>query len=177
MLIILTGKTASGKDTVAAKLLEKIPSLKKVLTTTSRTPRPGEQNGIDYNFVSGESFQQKIDSGDLIEYVEYGGNFYGTEKSQIDPNKDLIWKIDPSRAGKIRELISSKLIVIYLTAPDSVILERLKKRGLSEDQIKKRVTDDQKFWEEYKDSYDHVIENIPGRLEQTVEQVINFVKS
>ncbi len=76
-LIILTGKTASGKDTVMAKLLQKLPGFKKVVTTTSRGIRPGEREEEDYLFISEAEFRRKIEQGDFIEYVRYGGNFYG----------------------------------------------------------------------------------------------------
>ncbi|OGE18884.1 hypothetical protein A3J19_00400 [Candidatus Daviesbacteria bacterium RIFCSPLOWO2_02_FULL_41_8] len=176
MLIILTGKTASGKDTVIAKLLSGLPGFKKVATTTSRALRAGEKKGVDYNFLSREDFKQKIEKGDFIEYVEYGGNFYGTEKNQLEGN-NLIWRIDPSRAGKIRELINSPVLVIYLTVPDSVVLERLRKRGFTEEDIEKRMKEDQKFWEEYKDRYDFVVENVPGQLDQAVDKIIGIVKN
>lgn len=177
-LIVLTGKTAAGKDTVVSKLLSKLPDFKKVVTTTSRAPRPGEQDGVDYNFVSREDFKQKIEKGLFFEYVEYGGNFYGTEKAQLkDTNKGLIWRIDPSRAGQIRELLDCPVLVIYLTVPDLVVLERLEKRGLSREEIEKRMNEDKKFWEEYKSSYDFVVENVPGQLAETVDKIIQIIEN
>lgn len=189
-LIILTGKTTSGKDTVMAKLLSRLPHLKRVVSTTSRIPRAGEQNSIDYNFISEPDFRQKIKVGDFIEYVEYGGNLYGTEKTQIASNlgSSLIWRIDPSRAGQIREFIKSsfepasaedllkRVIVIYLTTADSVVLDRLKERGLSQQEIEKRMADDKKIWEQYKDKYDFIVENVPGKLDETVDKIINIIR-
>lgn len=184
-LLILTGKTASGKDTVMAKLLFRLPDFKKVITTTSRAPRDGEKEGIDYHFISASDFRRKIEAGDFIEYVEYGGNLYGTEKAQITNNldKNLIWRIDPSRAGQIRQLIKDsfeanlaenllkKVIVIYLTVSDDVALTRLKERNLSQEEITKRMQEDAKFWKEYKGSYDFVVENTPGKLDETVDKI------
>lgn len=177
-LFILTGKTASGKDTIISKLLSRLPDFKKVVTTTSRAGRPGEKKGVDYFFLSREDFKQKIEKGDFFEYVEYGGNFYGTEKTQLrDTGQGLIWRIDPSRAGKIRELIDSPVLVIYLTVPDAIVLERLKKRGFNKEEIKKRMEDDKIFWEEYKDNYDFVVENVPGKLDETVDKIIQIIEN
>ncbi|MDD5415902.1 MAG: hypothetical protein PHE48_02750 [Candidatus Daviesbacteria bacterium] len=190
LLVVLTGKTASGKDTVMAKLLSRFPGFERVITTTSRHLRPGEKNGVDYNFISEPDFREKIDKGDFIEYVEYGGNLYGTEKSQITNNlhKNLIWRIDPSRAGQIRKFIKDsfepnlaedllkKVKVIYLTVNDDVVLTRLKKRGLREEEIAKRMSEDAKFWQEFKDSYDFVVENIPGKLDEAVSRVCNLIR-
>lgn len=176
LLIVLTGKTAAGKDAVVSKLLSRMPGFKKVITTTSRAPRPGEQDGVDYNFVSKDVFKQKIAKGDFFEYVEYGGNFYGTEKSQLENlNKGLIWRIDPFRAGKIRELLDSPVLVIYLTVPDSVIRQRLRKRGFSQEDIGRRMEEDKKLWEEYKDNYDFVVENVPGKLDETIDKIIQII--
>ncbi len=177
MLIVLTGKTASGKDTVMSKLLEKIPGLERVVSTTSRSIRSGETNGVDYNFISKGEFKEKIDNNEFLEYVEYGGNFYGTEKPQLASDQNLIWRIDPSMAGKVKLQVKSKKIkVIYLTTDDETVLQRLKERGLGEEEIEKRMQDDAKFWQEYKDSYDFVVENIPGKLNETVNEIYNITQ-
>lgn len=179
MLLVLTGKTASGKDTIKNALLEKFPHLKKVVTTTSRPPRDGETNGMDYHFVTRAEFEKKIESGEFAEHVEYGGNLYGTERKELEQalNQDLIWKIDPSRAGKIRQLIKRELLVIYIYTADDVILKRLKERGLSEEEIKKRMADDKKIWLKYKNNYDFVVENVPGKLDQTINEIVNIIRT
>lgn len=178
MLIVLTGKTASGKDAVIAELLKKMPNFKKVLTTTSRNLREGEVNGVDYNFISGQDFRQKIENGEFLEYVSYGGNLYGTEKKEFENKTNLIWKIDPSMAGKAKSKVRSKKVkVIYLTTNDETVLQRLKERGLTGTEIEKRMRDDKRFWEEYKDNYDYVIENIPGKLDETVDKIVNLIKN
>lgn len=171
LLIVLTGKTASGKDTVAARLLEKNPQLRKVITTTSRPLRTGEVDGKDYNFISKDKFNEKIANGGFIEYVEYAGNFYGTEKKELE-GQNLIWRIDPSRAGQVRDLIKDReVIVIYLTVDDSVVLKRLRDRGLSEEEINARMKQDANFWQRFKDKYDYVVENVPDRLDQTLDKI------
>lgn len=192
MLIVLTGKTASGKDTLKDILLSKYPNLKKVITTTSRAPRTNEKDGIQYHFLlSRKEFQTRAENGDFIEYVEYGGNFYGTQKKDLERylNDDILWRIDPSRAGEIRDFlkrafpneISTKLIknliVIYITTSDEVVLERLKKRGLSEEEIQNRMTDDALIWKENERNYDFVVENIPGKLDQTIDKVVQILEN
>jgi len=154
-----------------ARLLKKFPGFKKVITTTSRKPRAGEVQGHDYNFISEEDFRKKIKDGDFIEYVEYAGNLYGTEKNQLISKDSLIWRIDPSRAGKVKGL------VIYLTVSDEVVLQRLKKRGLSQEEITKRMQEDQEYWQQYKDKYDFVVENIPGQLDQTIDKISRIIES
>lgn len=176
MLIILTGKTASGKDTLIAKILEKYPNFKKVLTTTSRIPRNGEARGVDYNFISLGEFKQKIAQGVFLEHVEYGGNFYGTEKTQINESDNLIWKIDPSMAGKAKDLFPQSR-VIYITCDDQTVLERLKTRSLSKEEIQKRMQDDLRFWNLYQDKYDYIVENTPGELGDTILNLSQIIES
>lgn len=190
-LFILTGKTASGKDTIMQLLLSKYPSFQRVVTSTSRPKRDNEEDGSDYNFLSLEEFNKKIDEGNFIEYVEYGGNLYGTQKSQVAKalDTDLIWRIDPSRAGQIREFIKSsfdqdkaqklleKVLVIYLAVSDPVILERLQKRGLSQPEIEKRMQQDKLFWEQFNGDYDFVVENVPGRLNETLDKISQIIEN
>lgn len=189
MLIVLTGKTASGKDTIKQSLLLKYPNLKSVITTTSRAPRAGEKKEVEYHFLTKEQFQQKIDLGDFAEYVEYGGNLYGTQKKDLELglSGDLLWRIDPSRAGEVREFLRrsfppelaqkliNQLIVIYITVPDDIILQRLTKRDLSEEEVKKRMEDDKRIWEKYQSSYDFVVENIPGKLGECIDNIVRLI--
>lgn len=176
MFIILTGKTASGKDTIKSALLKKYPKLNKVLTTTSRSPRQNEVDNVDYHFVSRDEFEKKISLGDFAEYVDYGGNLYGTEKKELEQvlKSDMLWKIDPSRAGKIKSVFK-KAIVIYITCDDEVVLQRLKNRGLTQEEIQSRMRDDAKIWKAYKDNYDFVIENVSGKLNETMKQVNQII--
>lgn len=185
MLVVLTGKTASGKDTIKNRILEKFPNLKKVITTTSRTPRKGEILDVDYHFLSRDEFLKKVDLGEFAEHVEYGGNLYGTFKSELEIglNGDILWRIDPSRAGEVRDFLSRtfnkdfKVCVIYITTPDEIVLERLKRRNLSEEEIKKRMEDDKKIWEQYSTNYDYIVENIEGKLEETVGKIAKIVEN
>ncbi len=191
MLIIITGKTASGKDTIKSALLKKYPNLKTIITTTSRAIRQNELAEVDHRFLTRDEFESKIKAGEFAEYVQYGGNLYGTQKKDLEEAKteDALWRIDPSRGGEVRNFINrifpaniaddliKRVVVIYITSTTGVILQRLKNRGLSEIEIQKRMNDDERIWDQYKNSYDFVIDNIPGQLEQTINKVIQIIES
>lgn len=191
LLIILTGKTASGKDTIKLTLLKNYPSLKKVITTTSRTPRANEQDGSDYRFLTRTEFEDKIKNNVFAEFVEYGGNLYGTAKKELEQvlQTDTLWKIDPSRAGEVRNFIKrsfpadlaeeliKRVLVIYINAPDKTILERLQKRNLTQGEIEKRMLDDKKIWDKYRDSYDFVVENQTNKLKDTLLKIDQIIKN
>lgn len=179
LLIILTGPTASGKDTTMQRLLQKFPHLQKIVTTTSRKTRTGERDGFDYHFISEEEFRQKIEQGEFIEYVKYGDNFYGTEKQYIESSqgKDTIWRIDPSRAGQIRQLIQKRpVLVIYITISEEEARKRLRLRQLTDIEIEKRLTQDKKDWDQYQDQYDFVVENPQDKLEETITKVSQIIE-
>ena len=180
MLIVLTGKTASGKDTIKDALLLRYPNLKRVITTTSRPLREGEKDGVEYRFLSREQFHKGIHDGLFIEYVEYGGNLYGTQKKDIESyiSSDLLWKIDPSFAGKVRTLFKDKkIMVIYINCPEDVILQRLRERNLPEEEIESRMADDEAFFQEFREKYDYVIENEPGNLKEAVDKIVSIIEN
>ena len=125
-------------------LLSHFPSLQLSVTYTTRTPRNGEKNGIDYHFISKEEFQKRIDKGDFLEWVFMHGNFYGCSRSDIETGisegKHLIMVIDTEGAKKVKELLHPVMIFI---APPS--METLKERIVgrnseSEESLQKRLT-------------------------------------
>lgn len=152
-LIILTGPSACGKDAISSLLLEKLENSQKIITTTSRHPREGENNGKHYHFVTKESFQKLINHNKLFEYVEYAGNFYGTPKDAFLPLKsgtNLIWITDMSMASRAKTILSqlldldiSESILIFLILADWYeIIGRLKLRGWDKNKIEQRLKQD-----------------------------------
>lgn len=190
VFIVISGSSTSGKDTVKYKLLELFPTLHKIITTTTRDPRHGEIDGEDLHFATVEEFKKMEKNGDFIETVEYAGNYYGTTKRAILEalDKDVIWRIDPSRAAMVKEMIKEsfspevaeklikKLVVIYLHIPLETTRQRLAKRGVSNEEVEIRIDQDRSFWELYKDSYDYTIENKQGELDKTMEKILQILK-
>lgn len=193
MLIVLTGPGSSGKDTIALKLLEKLPNLKKVVTTTSRTLRDGEVDGMDYNFVSRAQFEQMIKNGQLLEYVDFSDEFYGTTRDAfkaVFAGQDAIWRIEMSRAGRISEFLTDSFSpeeaerllqntkVIYIDVPNwDILKERMRARGTSEEAIERRLTQDKSDFEEYGNSFKHTVMNVPGKLEETLNKIMEIIQS
>lgn len=97
-IFIISGPAGSGKNTVAEKLLSEFSNAQRVVTTTSRLPREGEKNGIDYHFISSEEFEKGIENGDFYEYAKVHGRYYGTSKKSVlkafEQGKDLVLIID-----------------------------------------------------------------------------------
>lgn len=142
-MIVLMGASASGKTEVA-KMLGKIFAMKKVVTHTTRSMRPGEQNGVDYHFVTKEEFIKLAQNGHFVETVEYNENYYGTSKAEIDTNKVLI--IEPNGLKPIKALKDNEIVVFFMQASRSVRQKRMIERGDNPSVALERIIiDDAKF--------------------------------
>ena len=106
-LLVVSGFSGAGKGTVLSKVLEKRTDLYYSVSFTTRAPRTGEQDGVNYHFVTREAFQERIDRGEFLEYAEYVGNFYGTSmaviREKLDQGVDVILEIESQGAAKVRQ--------------------------------------------------------------------------
>ena len=84
ILLVVSGPSGVGKGTVISKLFEMDENLYFSVSATTRKPRPGETDGVSYNFKTREQFEEEIDNGEMLEYAMYGGNYYGTPKSAVE---------------------------------------------------------------------------------------------
>ncbi len=143
ILMVVSGPSGAGKDTVCQRLLELHPNAWISISCTSREPRKGEVDGESYFFLTREEFEKKIEDGDLLEYAEYNGNYYGTPRDKVneylDKGGDVILVIEVQGAKKIKELVSDALFVFILPPNMRELKRRLTDRGTeSKDKILKR---------------------------------------
>lgn len=180
LLVIISSPSGGGKDSVIRGLLEKIPNSVKFLTTTTRPPRPGEKNGIDYHFVSREDFEKMIKSDELVEYNVYADNYYGTEIIRLDEllnnhavvfsNIEINGKRNFDKAGR------ENLSIFLMPESLEILKQRIETRGgLTPDIIEKRLETAKK---EIADSniYDNKIVNYQGKLDETIENTAKIIK-
>ena len=137
VLIILSGPSGSGKDTVLNKLTENRDDIKISISMTTRQKRNYEIDGLNYYFVSREYFEKKIADNNMLEYAEYANNLYGTPKAPVDEmlrnGKAVILKIEVQGAEKIRK-IYPEVISIFLMPPSVRVLEERLRGRNSEDE-------------------------------------------
>ncbi len=193
ILLVVTGPTASGKDTVVGKIMMQFPTFKKLVTTTTRPPRDGEKEGINHFFLERSAFEEKAKNGEFLETNEYSNNLYGTTKNEINKvleGEDLIWRIDPSAAAEVKEIIKSgfptdlaskllkRTIVVYLKPEnEEVLVSRLQKRDFTTEEIDKRLTEERRLWNMYRDRFRNVIVNHEGELSTTISEVAKLITS
>ncbi|MGN0573014.1 MAG: guanylate kinase [Acutalibacteraceae bacterium] len=137
ILVILSGPSGSGKDTVLNKFLDGRNDAKVSVSMTTRAKREDEVDGVNYYFVSREYFEKKLSEDKMLEYAEYAGNLYGTPKAPVDEmlaeGKAVILKIEIQGADKIRKLYPD-VVSIFLMPPSAAVLEKRLRGRNSEDE-------------------------------------------
>lgn len=145
ILIILSGPSGTGKGTICRELLHRHPKLHYSISATTRAPRAGEENGVNYFFLSREEFTDLIDSDNLLEYAEVYGNYYGTPRQQVmkllAAGQDVVLEIDIQGAMQVKEKFPEG-VFIYIVPPSlEELSERINKRGTdSPEAIKCRLS-------------------------------------
>ena len=175
-LIVISGASGVGKGTVLGKMMQQRSDLTFSVSATTRAPRPGEEDGVHYYFVSKETFQDMIQKDEFLEYDGHMDNFYGTPKGQLEEKLTrghVILDIEPNGAFAVRKARPDAVLVFV--APPSVeeLERRLRGRGdTSEEQMKLRL--ERAAWEmEQGKRYDHIIIN--DTVENCAAQFCNII--
>jgi guanylate kinase len=177
LLIVISGPSGVGKDTLIKRLLELDPNLRYSVSCTTRPPRRGELDGVDYSFVSRERFQELIDEGAFLEHATYNGNQYGTLAERVERERktghDLLLKIEVKGAEQVRAKAPDAIFIFV--APPSVdeLVKRQIKRNTesSQDMEARRLIATREM--EYADRYDHVVIN--DELERAVAEILAII--
>jgi len=132
LLLILSGLSGAGKDSVLGELRASRYPLEFIVTVTTRARRPEEKDGIHYRFVTGEDFQWLVDHGELLEWAKVYGNWYGVPrepvKKALDMGKDVIIKVDVQGAATIKKKLPQAVFIFLATPSPEELSQRLKQR-------------------------------------------------
>lgn len=174
LLFVVSAPAGCGKDTILGEVLKCTDKAGYAVSATTRAPREGEVNGVHYHFLSREEFERKISEGDVLEYTEYCGNYYGTLKKSVDDlisaGRDAILKIEVEGAMNIRKMFPEACLVFILPPSWEVLEDRLRKRGTeTEEKIVERIRQaDTEV--SYAKNYDYLIVN--DKLEDAVHDLL-----
>ena len=178
MLIVLSGPSGVGKDTIIRRLLELEPNLRYSVSYTTRAPRPGEVDGVNYTFVNRKQFEQLARKGHFLEHASYDGNLYGTPAGQVEEARaaghDILLKIEVKGAEQIRERVPDALFVFLAPPSPEELVRRQELRGSETHQD---MTERRKIAEKeitYAHDYDHVVVN--DQLDQAVADVLEVIR-
>lgn len=184
VFLILTGPSGAGKDTVLPRLQKELSNVARIVTTTSRPMRPGEEEGNPYHFVTRDEFEKRIANHEFFEWVEFRGNLYGTQKDEIEKalqsNSDVILKIETKGVknikDKVREMTKRSVFVFITTNDIKTLEERVKKSDNGDD--KNRWNEALVTWEmEQYDDCDYLLPNENGDLDETVRKIKGIVET
>lgn len=170
--MVVSAPSGTGKTSLCRAVLKMFPGLRFSVSWTTRSPRPGEREGQDYNFISEGEFRQRIAQGEFAEWVENYGHLYGTSsrtvQSTLDQGHDILLDVDPRGARAIKERFPTGVFVFLLPPLLAELKNRLSHRGESPEVMEARLA---KARDEIKEMtwYDYLILN--DQLEQAVDQL------
>ncbi|MDA7688527.1 guanylate kinase [Pelagibacteraceae bacterium] len=181
LLIVVSSPSGAGKTSVCRKLLENNDNIQISISATTRKPRKNEVDGIDYNFISRDDFQNKIKNNEFLEYAEVFDNFYGSLSKDVEKitksKKDVLFDIDWQGTQQLYQSKPSNLVSIFILPPSKDEIEnRLRQRkvdsGDDESIINKRMSkfkDEISHWVEY----DYVVIN--NKLKICVDEILSII--
>jgi guanylate kinase len=178
LLVVISGPSGVGKDTLIRRLLDLDRNLRYSVSCTTRPPRPGEVDGVNYTFVTRERFEQQIKEGAFLEYATYDGNLYGTLVERVEiaraAGHDIVLKIEVQGAEQVRERAPEGLFIFVVPPSTQELVRRqeLRNSESSENMASRRKIAEVEMT--YAAHYDHVVVN--DQLERAVAEVLALIQ-
>jgi guanylate kinase len=180
-LVIVAAPSGAGKTTIVHHLLQIIPELEFSVSATTREQRPNERHGVDYYYITKEEFHRRVDNNEFLEWEEvYGGNFYGTLKSELDriwaKGHHVIFDIDVVGGLRLKELYPDNSLSVFIMPPSVEALEqRLRGRGTETPANLAMRVEKAAHEMGYSDKFDVTIVN--ANLSQSLPEAENIVRA
>jgi len=178
LIIVVSAPSGAGKTTVLKRLMQRHPEIVFSVSATTRTPRPGEENGKDYFFFSEEEFRKGIEAGEFAEWAEVHGHLYGTPESflesQVSQGRDVILDIDTQGAFQLKDN-HPEAVLIFLAPPSFEELERrLRGRETESEEVVERRLGVARNELELRSKYDHIVVNT--EIEDAVKDIETVIE-
>jgi guanylate kinase len=176
-VFVITGPSGVGKGTLIRGLMERIPALQLSVSATTRGPRPGERDGVDYHFLSRQDFERRVTAGDFVEHADYAGRRYGTLRSELEDRvragAPVVLEIEVQGARQVRAAVPDAVQVFIAPPSLQALRTRLIGRGTDDpDEVERRLRVAEHELGARRE-FCHVVVN--DRLEQALEQLTAIV--
>ena len=177
LLFIVSAPSGTGKTTLVEKLVQVLPNLRMSRSYTSRAARPGERDGVDYNFITRDEFQRRINASEFLEWADVFGNYYGTSlvdvSRMLDAGQDVVLVIDVQGARQVKGRGVDHTAIFVMPPSFDVLEQRLRGRSKdTEEQMQRRLDTARSEASSYVD-YDYVVVN--DELEPTVVRLQEII--
>jgi len=181
LLIVISGPSGVGKDSLIQRLKERGCTLHFVITATDRPPRPGEVHGVDYFFLTAAEFARMEEEGELLEHAIVYGQHKGVPKQHVREalasGKDVIMRVDVQGAATIRRLVPGAVLIFLTASSEEELVQRLRARGGdSPEQLQKRIVTAREEMKRLPE-FDYVVVNRDGELDQAADDVVAIIKA
>jgi guanylate kinase len=179
LLVVISGPSGVGKDATVRRMKALNYPFHFVVTATSRPPRQGEMDGVDYFFVSKEEFEVWIHKGELIEHALVYGEHKGIPKEQVRralaSGQDVVMRVDVQGAATVRRLIPDAVLIFLLAESEDALLARLRSRKTETKESLQRRIDTLRLEMQRIPEFDYAVVNREGHLDRTVEKIAAIV--
>lgn len=181
LLIVISGPSGVGKDSVVQELKKRNYPFHFVVTATSRSPRPEEVDGVDYIFVSEKKFKKMIDDDELLEHAIVYGQHKGIPKEQVRQalasGKDVVMRLDVQGAATVRTIVPEAILIFLSVPSEEELLARLRQRDTdTEEQIQRRLRLAKEEMKRVRE-FDYLVMNHHCQLNDAVDQIIAIIES
>lgn len=181
LLIVISGPSGVGKDTIANMMMERRGTFHFVVTATTRPPRPGEVHGQDYFFVSNDEFARMIEEDELLEYAFVYNDYKGIPKQQIRDalasGKDVIMRIDPQGSATIRKLAPNAIFIFLTAESEEAMVKRLRERkSETPEGLNLRIATARQEMKRIHE-FDYVVVNADEQREETVAKILCIIEA
>jgi len=179
LLLVVSGPSGVGKDSVVNRMQARGVDFHFVVTATSRDPRPGEKDGVDYFFVSKDDFEAMIAQNELLEHAVVYGQYKGVPKQQVrdalKSGKDVVMRLDVQGATTVKRLIPGAVLVFLSASSEDELIERLEKRKTEDHQQLRRRIETARAEMKQIDRFDYVVINEDDELDEAVNRVLDII--
>lgn len=181
LLVVISGPSGAGKDSAIQRMRKRSLPFHFVVTATTRKPRPDEQHGVDYFFISKEEFAEMIEQGELLEYAIVYNDYKGIPKQQVRQalvgQKDVIMRIDVQGAATIRQICPEAVLIFLTTQNEEDLVRRLKiRKSETPEGLKLRIAMARQEMKRI-DLFDYVVVNRESSLDETVESILAIIQA